>query len=253
MKTTTPLKHLLFAEGYVGREIAKFLLASFPEDVLGVVTTSRNEIHDLASGANKLALVYEAGDSFVERLPGAVDLGILAWWPYIIRGKLLEVPRLGYVNTHPSLLPNNRGKNPNFWSIVEECPFGVTIHKLDANVDSGPIIAQRQISYDWSDTGGSIYKRALTEMVDLFEQTYTNIRENTLVASPQAPATGSFHLSKELDPASKIELDRLYSARKLLNLLRARTFDEYPACYFEDRGEEFEVRVSITKKRDRNE
>ncbi len=53
--------------------------------------------------------------------------------------------------------------------------------------------------------------------------------------------------SHELQPASRIDLDRQSSARQLLNLLRARTFPGYPACHFEDKGEMYEVRVDIRR------
>ena len=60
---------------------------------------------------------------------------------------------------------------------------------------------------------------------------------------------GSFHLAKELDRASYIELDKNYCARDLLNLVRARTFDGHPACSFKEKnGEEFEVRIEIRRK-----
>ena len=59
---------------------------------------------------------------------------------------------------------------------------------------------------------------------------------------------GSFHLADELEPASEIVLDKKYEGRHLLNLLRARTFDNHPSCYFEENGQIYEVRVSINKK-----
>jgi methionyl-tRNA formyltransferase len=56
---------------------------------------------------------------------------------------------------------------------------------------------------------------------------------------------GSTHYARELDPASKIDLDKEYKCIDLLNLLRARTFSEMPACYFYDDGKKYEVRISI--------
>lgn len=87
------------------------------------------------------------------------DLGILAWWPNIISPRLFALPKVGFVNTHPSYLPHNRGRNPNFWSIVEERPFGVSLHFVEQAVDAGRILAQRQIDYGWEDTGETIYKK----------------------------------------------------------------------------------------------
>ena len=63
-----------------------------------------------------------------------LDLIVLAWWPYIIKEPLISISRLGCLNLHPSLLPYNQGKHPYFWSIVEDVPFGVTIHFIDAGI-----------------------------------------------------------------------------------------------------------------------
>lgn len=238
---------VLFADGYVGLEITRFLLARYRDDLVGVVSTSENEIHRMVSEHGVKSLQYDKNGSFLERLPPKIDLGILAWWPSIIKEPLLSLPSRGFLNTHPSLLPHNRGKHPNFWSIVEMRPFGVSLHKIDAGVDTGPIVAQRQIHYDWTDTGGTLYKRALQATVDLFRETYPKIRDGSQLESKQG-SNGSCHLAKELDPASEIHLDREYTARVLLNLLRARTFDQYPACYFTDEDETYEVRVEITRK-----
>lgn len=240
-------RNLLFADAPVGFEITKFLLDDYNDDICGVVTVSQNEIYDLAKKKGKDVFVFEKGLPFINRLPENINWGLLAWWPFIVKPPLLGVPSQGFLNTHASFLPHNRGKNPNFWSIVEARPFGVTLHKIDDGVDTGPIVSQKEIGYDWTDTGGTLYQRGLVEMVELFKLTYPKISEgNTRVLKQEQ--NGSFHVSTELKPASQIHLDETYLARDLLNLLRARTFSPHPACYFNEGSETFEVRVSITKK-----
>ncbi|MCS6820651.1 MAG: hypothetical protein NZ551_02175, partial [Microscillaceae bacterium] len=64
---------------------------------------------------------------------------------------------------------------------------------------------------------------------------------------PQVKSEGSFHWGKELEQASQIDLDATYTARNLLNLLRARTFEGYPSCYFIENGEKYEVRINIKR------
>lgn len=238
---------LLFADSYVGLEITNYLLNNFPHDIFGVVTTSKNDIYNLAKKANKQVYIFEDNITFIESLPKNIDLGLLIWWPFIIKSPLLEFPKNGFLNTHPSLLPNNKGKNPNFWSIVESRPFGVTLHKIDSRIDTGPIIAQKEIQYDWTDTGGSLYKKALSEMIELFKATYPKIRLQISNVKPQSEG-GSFHYQKELEPASEIDLNKEYFAKDLLNLLRARTFESYPSCFFKDKGEVYEIRLTISRK-----
>src|SRR5262249_23135590 len=154
----------------------------------------------------------------------------------------------GFVNTHPSLLPYGRGKHYNFWSIVDRVPFGVSLHMVDEGVDSGDIVAQTEIPYDWEDTGGSLHRKATQAMLTLFHQTYPRLRRLDFEAQPQNRSVGTFHRGSELEPASSIALDNSYVARDLLNLLRARTFTGYPACSFEDGEDVYEVRVEIKRK-----
>lgn len=57
-----------------------------------------------------------------------------------------EYPKI--VNIHISVLPWNRGADPNFWSFYDNTPHGVTIHYIDKGIDTGPIIAQKILTFD---------------------------------------------------------------------------------------------------------
>lgn len=241
------MKVLLLADSQVGLEITRFLLGRYPEDVAAVVTTAENEIFRDSMSLGVPAYVFETSDNLVSKLTDVpLDLGVLAWWPKIIPARLREIPRLGFINTHPSLLPHNRGKHYNFWSIVEEAPFGVTLHWVDDGVDTGDIVAQQRIEYNWCDNGGTLYARAQAAVAALFRESYPRLREGWLPRIPQA-GKSSFHRSAELDQASRIDLDGNYRGREILNLLRARTFPGHPGCWFEDNGERYEVRVEIRR------
>jgi len=184
-------------------------------------------------------------DAVVEKIPkGAFDLGLLCWWPYLIKDQILGLSVSGFLNFHPSYLPYNRGKHPNFWSIVEDTPFGVTIHWIDHTIDGGNIAFQKTISKGWEDNGKTLYDRARKEIVSLFRENFDRIIEGNIPCIPQG--TGHrVHLAREIDLASRIDLEKDYRAKVLLNLLRARTFEGYPACHFSEDGREYEVRVEI--------
>lgn len=241
------MKLVLLADGDVGLGIANYLLASYRQDLLLVVTTEQNEIYRAAKSKGIPVQVFESESQVVECLQGGCDLGVLAWWPKIVKSPLLDLPAYGFVNTHPSLLPYNRGKHYNFWALVEQAPFGVSLHKVDASVDTGAIIAQQPIPYDWCDNGGTLYFKAQAAMLGLFQRTYPVLRTGRLESTPQDLDVGSFHHSSEIEKASQIDLDRSYSARDLLNLLRARTFEGYPACWFEDDGTRYEISINVRK------
>jgi hypothetical protein len=62
----------------------------------------------------------------------------------ILRNQLLEVPRLGVLNVHLGLLPEIRGMSSPEWSLLNHVPVGVTIHFIDAGIDTGPILQRHE-------------------------------------------------------------------------------------------------------------
>jgi methionyl-tRNA formyltransferase len=248
------MKLVLFADGPVGSAIYNWLVNNWRADIAMVVTTGDNEISRSARDhglANCHFVSTEQTLLEFDKLGLTYELGLLAWWPKIVQPKILESAKHGFINTHPSLLPYNRGKHYNFWAIVEESPFGVTLHRVDAGVDTGEIVAQQAIAYGWLDTGQSLYEKASVAMVELFKSTYELIRTLDFPSHPQPNGVGSFHRAKELDAASEIHLDQTYTGRQLVNLLRARTFPPHPACWFRDGEETYELRVTIGSKIER--
>jgi len=242
------MRLLLLADQWVGSEITKWLLQNYPEDLALVVAKSDGLASAAARDAKVPVAIFESDVQLLTELAKVepIDLGVLAWWPSVISDALMHVPRAGFINTHPSLLPFNRGKHYNFWAIVEQAPFGVTLHMVTSALDAGDIVAQRAIPYGWEDTGQSLYEKASTAMVRLFQDTYPMLRGLEFPRRPQPDGGTEPHRSAELDPASHLELDRSYTARELLNLLRARTFPPHPAAWFTDEGATYEVRVVIT-------
>ena len=72
------------------------------------------------------------------------DLVVCMGFPSKVPADALAVPRLGWINGHPSLLPHHRGPVPVAWAIRDgEEEFGVTFHRMDAELDTGPILAQK--------------------------------------------------------------------------------------------------------------
>lgn len=244
------MRLLLMADSSVGNAIAEWLIKNYPADIGLVVTLSQNSIFLAAFDKGIPSIVFDTEQQLQTVLStiAPFKLGLLAWWPKLISQEVIDKTEYGFINTHPSLLPNNRGKHYNFWALVEQSPFGVSIHFIDKGIDSGDIIAQCVIPYDWEDTGASLYAKAELAMLELFKKTYPEIRKGEINRFPQDLNKGSLHFSSELDNASIVELDEFYKARDLINLLRARTFPGHPACRFEENGQTFEITVNIKRK-----
>ena len=177
----------------------------------------------------------------------SVQVGFLLWWSEILSHNLLSCPKYGFINLHPSLLPFGRGKHPNFWSIKDREPFGVSIHLVDKLIDHGPVLVQKQIEVSWLDNGKTTYEKSITEIDSLFKENYANLVEivKSQTYKVQDFEAGSFHNSKQLDEASVIELDSNYTARDLLNLIRARTFHGRPSCTFIEDNRRYSIIVKI--------
>lgn len=246
------MKIVLMADGDVGRFVYAYLKMHFPEDIAMVVTVKNRSLYAEALSDGFVSVAFVSEKKLLDDLrrhepPNGFDFGFTAWWPKILSKLVIEFPKKGFINFHPSLLPYNRGKHYNFWTLIEQSPFGVSLNFIDSGVDTGDILAQRTIAYDWTDTGGSLYEKAQLEIQNLFRETYPQIRRGEICRIPQDHSKGSFHIAKELDPASQIELDKTYRARDILNLIRARTFSGYPACYFFEKKQKYEVRIEIKK------
>ena len=246
-------KFAVFASGIVGIEAIK-LFADCVEQLKLVVLDHENfkgmndEILSLVAKYDGVRVCYYNQLDIDEMRSLCLDLGILAWWKYKIIPPLLEIPKVGFLNTHPSLLPYCRGKHPNFWAIVNSEPFGVTFHLIDTEIDTGPILFQEQIHYTWEDTGESLYNKSIELTRKMLRENKEKILNLSFDLNYQNPNEGSFHWAKDIDKKSCIDLDKEYKARDILNLIRARTFKPHPSMHFCEGDEIFDVRIEITKR-----
>ena len=100
----------------------------------------------LLGAAEELDVLMPARRSTIAPLLASVepDLVVCMGFPWKIPPDALAVPRLGWLNGHPSLLPQHRGPLPVAWAIRDgDEESGFTIHRMDAELDTGPILAQR--------------------------------------------------------------------------------------------------------------
>jgi methionyl-tRNA formyltransferase len=107
------------------------------------------------------------------------------------------------INLHISLLPWNRGADPNFWSFVDDTPKGVTIHFLDEGIDTGDIIAQRMVQFGDEETLRTSYQRLQREIAQLFRGQWPGIRSGRCGRTPQR-GRGSFHRSRDKEALASL-------------------------------------------------
>lgn len=238
---------IVLASDEVGCRIVEFLaMKAAPVVFLGLHPDDRGGYNARMRALLPNARVLTLGELYEPYAVAAAapELGVLAWWPLIIKPPLLGLTR--WLNIHPSYLPYNRGKNPNFWAIRDGTPCGVTLHWADEGVDTGPIIAQRQLEVGWEQTGGTVYNRCREVAVRLFAENWDSILDGRLKAVEQGPG-GTTHRSGEMEAASILDLDAPTTARAVLNTIRARMFPPHPTATFTDGGDTYSVTVTIRR------
>lgn len=125
-------------------------------------------------------------------------------FPLIIPRNILAIPSVGTLNLHPAYLPYNRGWHTPTWAIYEQTPYGATLHWIDEGIDTGDIVAQKQIQILPTDTAHTLYQRALTAEAELFQETMPHLKNGTLPHIPQRGA-GTFHTKKDIETIRRIK------------------------------------------------
>jgi len=117
---------------------------------------------------------------------------------HIVPAEILEMFPGRAINLHISLLPWNRGADPNLWSFIDRTPKGVTIHHMSPSVDAGDLIAQMPVEPEPDDTLATSYQRLQDAVVNLLREHWPRIREGDAPRVPQ-PSGGSYHRSTDIE------------------------------------------------------
>lgn len=176
----------------------------------------------------------------------APDMGISVFFDYILKPEFINLFTAGIINLHPSYLPYNRGQYPNVWSIIDETPAGVTLHFVDEQIDSGDIIAQRKVAVEPTDTGETLYRKLEKECVYLFQSVWPLLKSGRAPRLAQPRNAGTYRKRNDTEKIDCIDLDRVYTARELINVIRARTFPPYRGAYFKADGKKIYMRLHLT-------
>ncbi len=129
------------------------------------------------------------------------DLCVTAAFGQLLSRENLEVPKLGTINVHASLLPRHRGSAPVHWSILMgDQVTGVTTMMTDVGMDTGDILLMREIPIGLEDTAGTMTDRLAVTGADLLIETIRRLKAGTLKRIPQdsSLATTEPKLTREL-------------------------------------------------------
>ena len=166
-------------------------------------------------------------DEFVRELQAlAPDLIVVAAYGQILPPSILELPRLGCINVHTSLLPKYRGAAPVQWAILEDEPeTGVTIMKMDAGLDTGDILTQEATPIRAEDNSESLHDRLAGLGAELLVRTVREYVAGRIAPRPQPEGASYARKIRKEDGL----IDWSQPARVLWN--RVRAFAPWPGAF----------------------
>ena len=248
---------IILASDQIGYKVVEYFIEK-NEPISALVLDTKNRgnfnkkiIEKYQSKFKNNEIYYETDlkdNETLERLQDVKSVyGILAWWPYIIKEKLLSIPKKGWINFHPSYLPFNKGKHSSFWCLVDETQCGVSLQIIDEGIDTGDIIARKKINVSWEDNGEILYNKCRDETFELFKENFNDIKNDKIKRTKQNPNEGTYHHSSELSEIINLDLESSYQLKKLLNILRGKI---KPYAYFYDNDKKFSVEIIIKEEKD---
>ena len=177
-----------------------------------------------------------------------LDYLICVHFPFIIPPDILRLPRTGVINLHPAYLPYNRGWNTPSWAIVENTPFGATLHFMEDTIDTGDIILQKELKIDTADTADSLYKKVLDLEIDIFKEAWPLLVNKKFLRKSQLIMNGTIHKKGDLESIQRIDLKKEISPEKLIDLLRGLTTNNInESAFFDKDGERYRIHITIQK------
>lgn len=173
------------------------------------------------------------GPGFSERLSNSgAEAAVVVAYGKMIPENIIEIPRHGFINLHPSLLPRHRGPSPIQWALVcGDRSTGVTTMQIDAGMDTGPILLQRRVDIESGETAELLAPRLAEIGADLIAQTLDGLEDGTVRPRPQPPdgINVTPRLRREF-----AKVDWSMPARQLVNRLRG--FTPWPGLFTTFRG-----------------
>ena len=163
----------------------------------------------------------------------APEVIVIIAYGQIIPGRLLAIPRLGWINLHASLLPKYRGAAPIHWAIANgETVTGNTTMRIDAGMDTGEMLLQQKLAIGPDETARELSERLADAGAELMVETLRGLREGKLKPRPQdKEGASSAPMLKRED--GRIDWNR--PAKEIYD--RMRGFAPWPGAYAEFRGQ----------------
>lgn len=197
---------------------------------LGTSIDSKFALEALKKAGLEPALVVDSKEFPDELTNSEWDFILVCSFGKILPREILDLPKHGCINIHPSLLPKFRGPSPYVSAILaDERTTGVTVMQMTETMDAGPILAQARIEIDeadWPPKGLVLSEMLFTEGVNLLVEILPALMEGTATPQYQNESEATF-TKKFHDADALIDLAKPREA-----FLKIRAFDKNPRAHF---------------------
>jgi len=236
------MKIVFFGSGGFAVPALKYLIDSDVDEIPAVVTQpdrrsgrgmgfKSTEVKEYVESSGFKGLFFQVGDlgdsGFMEKISGLnPDLFVVACFGQILNKELLAVPKIMAVNIHASLLPKYRGAAPVNWAIINgEKTTGVTIFKMNEELDAGEIISQRSCAIMPEDNSVVLENRLADIGKELLGSFLKTVADKRYSLSPQ---TGEVSYAPKLKKQDGL-IDWNLDASSIFN--RIRGLQPWPNAY----------------------
>ena len=175
-------------------------------------------------------------EALIERLKSEnADFFVVVAYGKILPKEILDIPRLGCINIHASLLPEYRGAAPIQWSIIDgKKKTGISTMLMDEGLDTGDILKQYELPIADDETGGSLFDKLAIIGGEAIADTIANF--DSITPTPQGEATTEYAkmISKQMG-----EIDFNKSATEIERLIRG--MNPWPSAYTKYEGKVLKI------------
>ena len=172
---------------------------------------------EMANEPGLSSAVWELVDN-----PDDCEVFISVMYEHLVSEQFINKPGRRCYNFHPGILPQYRGSGAFSWVIIngeKEC--GITLHELDVNIDTGPVIDIHRFNVDAWDTAKSLYDKGMVEIEIMFHKWFRRLVDNEYQSTPQFEAAAHTYYRKDLEKV----LD-------LTRYVRAFTYEGKPSSFY---------------------
>lgn len=163
------------------------------------------------------------------------DVILVGTWCEKLKKDVINLPKIAFINAHPSLLPKYRGPNPYLEVIrhMEE-KSGITFHLMDENYDSGAILLQREVEITKHDTSKELKERIISKAREAVGELLLNLDDDFIIPLVQNEERATYYHNVE---EKEVMIDFKKTAEEISAQIRA--FHPWYKCYFEYKNQFF--------------